>query len=79
MHKYLGHRYRVRFSILLWVVLLVLFEIAPSNAAFVHNPNNRILLQAAMWITVGFTILTFVLWLVERVRQAASKKVPGVK
>ncbi len=69
-----GHRYRVRFAILCWVLLIWLCIAAPSSTAMVKNPNTPRIIAAAMLLTVGFTILTFVLWLIERRKSRIAAK-----
>jgi len=70
MNKSAGHGYRIRFSLLLWVLLIYVFIAAPSSAAFVHNPNARFILLAATLLTVSFSIFTFIIWFAERQRSA---------
>ncbi len=74
MNKSTGHRYRVRFSLFLWVALIFLFIITPSNASMVHNPNTRYILLAAMLLTIAFSLFTYIFWVVERHRDAKSQK-----
>ncbi len=74
MNKPTGHRYRVRFSLFLWVALIFLFIITPSNAYMVHNPNTRWVLLAVMLLTIAFSLFTFVFWLMDRHRDAKSQK-----
>lgn len=75
MNKSTGHRYRVRFSLFLWVALIYLMIATPSSAYMVHNPGvARAILVSAMLLTVAFSLFTYIFWVIDRRRESKSHK-----
>jgi hypothetical protein len=62
----LGHWYRAVFSALAWMVVIAALFMAP--ASFVRNRLSFLILISGLLLTISFSILTVVLWLVDRNR-----------
>jgi len=64
--KAAGHWYRAGFAALSWVVVIAALFMTP--ASFVRNRHSFLILISGLLLTISFSILTLVLWLVDRNR-----------
>jgi len=64
--KALGHWYRAAFAAAAWLVVIAALFMAPVS--FVRNRLSFLVLISGLLLTISFSILTVVLWLVDRNR-----------
>ena len=68
MNKTVGHRYRMGVTLAMWVALIYLFIITPSNRYLVGSRYTRTVLLSGLLLTLSFTLLTFAFWVLDRKR-----------
>ncbi len=66
MNKTVGHRYRFGFAAAMWIALIALFIFVPGQRYALQSPYTHVVLLSGILLTLSFTLLTLVLWVMDR-------------